>query len=251
MDMQLIDPATPLPTVLRGMRALRGVGSIRQLSRASGASPAVVSRLERGLAMPTPDLLWRWASGLNDGRPDPELWTTTMYAAAATWPDDAQFLLSRFVDPQHDPELCWDLAGAASDRVADALKAGAAVDQGSAYLAAGAHRYARFASLVETGDRDAHRAAWFVLVREALPTVVAELSRNLREPDDPARPDDGSFGPVLATRLMEIYIENGQEPIRVSPSPDEALTDLLDGWPRLSPTQRDVMRRLVASWLPE
>jgi hypothetical protein len=56
------------------------------------------------------------------------------------------------------------------------------------------------------------------------------LSRDVREPDDPARADDVRFDPVLATRLMEIYIENGQEPIRVSPSPDEALTDLLARW---------------------
>ncbi len=251
MDMQLIGSNAALPTVLRGIRTLRGISSIRELGRTSGASPAVISRLERGLAMPTPDLLWRWASGLNDGRTDPELWTTTIYAAAATWPGEAQFLLVRYADPQHDPELCWALACGASDLVRTTLKEDVASDRGAAYIAAGAHRYARFASLVEKGDMDAHRTAWFALVRQAVPTVVAELSRYLLDPDDPVSEPDERVRRALAAHLMEIYVENGQGPIRVSASPDEVLSDLLAHWPRLSRAQRDIIRRLIVSWLPE
>lgn len=249
--MQLVDPDAALPTVLRGMRALEGIGSIRELSRASGASPAVISRLERGLAMPTPDLLWRWASGVNDGRPEPELWTTTIYAAAATWPGDAQFLLVRYADPQHDPELCWALACEASDLVSAKLKEDATFGSAAAYIPAGAHRYARFASLIEAGDADAHRAAWFAMVRQAVPTVVAELSRYLLDPDDPVADADERVRRALANHLMEIYVENGQGPILVSAAPDEVLTDLLARWPRLSTAQRDIIRRLIASWLPD
>lgn len=251
MNIQLIDRNSALPTVLRGMRKLNNTGSIRELGRISGVSPAVISRLERGLAMPSVDLLWRWASGLNDGRPNPELWMTTIYASAATWPRETQFLWVRYANPGHDPELCWSLACATSDLVSTAMKVTSDCDYVTAYMAAGAHRFPRFTSLVESGNADAHCAAWFEMVRRAAPAMVNKLSHDLFASGNLVPTADDDEHRKKLSHLMEIYVANGQELLRESNLTDEFPTDLMEHWSQLTLTQQDIIRQLIASWIPE
>ncbi len=262
MDTPIIDPNAPLPTLLRGLRALYGGHSLRELSRLSTIHVGVLSRAERGLALPTVELLFRWSAGLNDGRPQPDSWATLVFAAAATWPDEVQFLLARYSDPTHDPEVCWSLACQATAIVAEGRKALAAepppavVESWATYVEVGAGRYIRFTSLFQ-GDAaaeagDAQRAAWFVLWRQASAQSYAAASRFLGDwaDDEEGEP---SLPLVLFVWLAEVWTANGQSPMRVAANnrkPDPQLDELIATWPRLSRPARDALvvlsRQLVA-----
>jgi transcriptional regulator with XRE-family HTH domain len=68
-------PALDLPARLRGERARRG-WSIEELARRSGVSRAMISKIERGAASPTAELLGRLAVGF-------EVTLASLFAPAA------------------------------------------------------------------------------------------------------------------------------------------------------------------------
>ena len=238
-----------LPVFCRGMRELESPQSIRNLARVSGISAAVISRLERGLEMPSSGTLWKWATGLADGRPNPEVWTTAVYAAAATWPDESQFVLIRYSDPVHDPTICWSLANAAVKTLnrLDSLDNAEWASMRDQYRSVGASRYPRFVSALRgPNSTPAALAAWFTLFCHTSPGVFAEAVQRLLE----ANTETEAMGVRMFAWLVDMWIDNGQTPITAPlPHPDladlmsdPAFAELVRSWPRLT---RSVQKALV------
>lgn len=257
MDLPLISPDAPLPAFCRGERVLYGLHSLRELSRISEVSTSVLSRTERGLIMPSVDILFKWSAGIHDGQADPELWTTAIYAASATWPEEAQFLLVRYSDPIHTPEICWDLACQAValqtmiEHVSD--PAPAVVEGVGNYKHVGSRRYSRFASALQSPlAMEAAQAAWFSVFRQADPTVYAASVRYLLDRDAPLPDDSVEEQSVVWVWLVEsVWIPNGQRPIRgqgkdeVGFPRDPLWRDLESLWPRLSQPTREALVTLA------
>ena len=177
----IVKSNAPLPVFCWRMRALYSF-SVRDLSRVAGVSAAVISRMERGLAKPSPDVLYRWSAGLSDGQPNPEVWIDAVDPTSATWLSEAEFLLVRMADTLHDPDVCWSL----SRRVTRVCLAVHAIrepsprldDARATYVHVGGSRYPRFASATFAPEHSetAQRAAWFALFRRSSPAVYAEAS---------------------------------------------------------------------------
>lgn len=194
------DPAAPLPAFLRGVRALYGLPSLRDLSRAGGVSPAVLSRLERGIIRPSLDVLFRWAAGIQDGQPAPDLWTDAVYAAAATWEGEAQFLLIRYADPVHDPRICWHLSRRSQALCAtfsaprlgqDPETATGVTTTMATFESVGRARYPRFAAALQgKWGEEAGAAAWFSVWRRVDGAAYTAGIRYLLDEDvPPGSPD--------------------------------------------------------------
>ena len=253
MDLSVIRPEEALPTFCRGARALHGVHSLRELARLAGVSPSVLSRTERGLIMPSLDILYKWSAGLTDGHPNPEDWTTAIYAATATWPEEAQFLLVRYSDPVHVPEICWDLS-----RQARALEvvmerhscnsAPTVVHSVQNYQHIGSQRYPRFTSAMHSPAADAASlTAWFSIFRQADPSVYAAAARFLLDPDAPLLNTSVEEQSRVWVWLVEsVWAPNGAKPMQrvrdtaeTRASEDVLWQELQNLWPRLaSPTQQ-------------
>ncbi len=167
-----------LPTVCRGLRELYGMSSIREFSRISSLSASIISRTERGLIMPSTDALYRWSTGLADGRPNPERWTTTIYAAAATWPTEPQFMLVRYADQRHDPEVIWRVAVQAADLTAYMINNPSVGTQPviNTFVERGAARFPRFVSSIRSkAVMDALRASWFDVFCRSNPETLSNI----------------------------------------------------------------------------
>ena len=257
MDISLVASDTALPSFCRGIRALYGIHSLRELTRISGVSTSVISRMERGLIMPSVDILFKWSAGVRDGQPDPELWTTAIYAATATWPGEAQFLLVRYSDPVHDPDTCWTLACQAAtlhtmvlehtSDLAPTVAEGLALHQH-----VGSQRYPRFASALQGPlATEAAQAAWFAIFRQADPTVYAASVRYLL---DPLRDEPVEAQSLIWVWLVEaVWVLNGQRPIHV-PGKNEGTEEVLEDplwedlktlWPHLPHPTRQALVTLA------
>ncbi len=246
MDTQRTDPQAALPAFLRGIRALHGLTSLRMLARQAEVTVSVLSRVERGLAVPSVDLLYKWSIGIGDGRPKPELWATAVAGAAVTWPDDTQFALVRLFDEPRDPDVGWALAVAAGSLTVEMI--GRRDDGPEAVLAAvsalmetGARDYPRFVSAVRSPvtGRDAAVAAWFALMRHADEAVWAEMSRHLLDPEKELGSVDGRERELLFVWLAERFVLHGRAPFRMdvpaaTRARDPLRYDLNVVWPHLA-----------------
>ncbi|MCL4495310.1 MAG: hypothetical protein M1294_10915, partial [Firmicutes bacterium] len=209
--------------------------------------------------MPSADILFKWSAGVTDGRPNPELWVTAIYAASATWPDESQFLLVRYSDPVHDPDTCWSLACQAATLqttvVKDTSDLAPTVSEGLAlYQQVGSQRYPRFASALQGPlATEATQAAWFAIFREADPTVYAASVRYLLDQEDPLWDDPIEEQSLVWVWLVEaVWVLNGQRPIHV-PGKDEMKVSEEDPlwenlktlWPRLPHPTRQALVTLA------
>lgn len=237
--------------ICRGLRELEGIQSLREFSRRSGISTPVISRLERGLLMPSVDLLFRWSTGLNDGtRPSLSDWATAVYAAAATWDAEPAFMLVMYADQVHAPFDCWSLACAAADLLSDMLSSPPPelVPQLDVFLAMGASRYPRFRSIIHDSEGHAAlKAAWFELFRQSDRKVYAQVSAVLLDPDHPISSASENRRIVTAARLSEVFVDNGQVPITTDPKPSPILTEV---WRRLSPSAREALIEVARQMAP-
>lgn len=234
-----------------------GLHSLRELSRSSGISTSVLSRTERGLIMPSVDILFKWSAGIHDGQPDPELWTTAIYAANAAWPEEAQFLLVRYSDPVHDPDTCWALACQAValhtmiEHVSDPAPAVAVA--AANYKHVGRRRYPRFISALQgSAAAEAAQAAWFSMFRLADPTVYAASVRHLLDRDNPLPDDSVEVKSIVWVWLVDaVWVLNGSLPIhsqrhdKVEAPEDPLWEDLKTLWPRLPLPTRQALVTLA------
>lgn len=260
MEIQRVSETAPLPTFLRGSRALAGVTSIRRFHTLSSVSVAALSRLERGYAVPSVDMLLRWSAGCHDGRPDPELWASAVYAASATWEDAAEFALVRYADPHHDPVVCWALArvagGLTVEMVSGRHEWPDEVRIGANRLEdAGSRQYAHFGSALRSdAAADAACAAWFELFRGADTTVVAQASGHLlADAESAVESADGDSRLLLMLWLSEVYVRHGKMPTPPAASSptktanDPQLGTLLAAWPRLTSDTRAALVALASA----
>ena len=263
MDTQRTDPHAALPVFLRGVRALYGITSLRQLARQAEITVSVLSRVERGLAVPSVDLLYKWSVGIGDGRPKPDLWAAAVAAAAVTWPEDTQFALVRFLDEHRDPDVGWALAVAAGSLTAETIGRrddGPEVVHGavSRVVETGAEDYPRFLSAVRSPvtGRDAAVAAWWALLRQADEQVFAEMSRHLLDPEKEAGSVDGRERELLFVWLADQFVLHGHRPV-MGHIPDSASTrdpqrdDLDTVWPHLAPDIRAALVALAQAAAPD
>lgn len=215
MRSHAIDPQSALPVFVRGQRKLKGL-SIRELGKSGqpGITAPLVSRLERGLLIPSIDLLFRWSSATHDGRPALDLWASAVYAAAASAPDIPEFMIVRLADPGHDPDALWKLA-----QQCTTLFNSISPDQWpESWNDFGAQTYPRFS--VCRSDPDALAAVWFALLRMADPSIVSATIRTFRSSaSDEAR----------MTLLMTYFVHSGgQRFIPVESREDEQAALALD-----------------------
>jgi transcriptional regulator with XRE-family HTH domain len=188
-DRTLVSPDAALPVFCRGMRAFYGMSHLREFAQISAVSTAALSRMERGLIMPSSDILLRWSGGRVDGEIIPDLWVTAIAAAAATFPNEAQFMWARFTDPVHRPDTCWTLAVHAaqmSQCVPTTATSPAVHEALVAYTHAGRARYPRFGSaLPRDTAADAGPAAWFAAFRYTPSSVWNDAIRFLLDESAP------------------------------------------------------------------
>ncbi len=273
---QRVDVSAPLPVFLRGIRALHGISSLRAVGRPGGITAGHLSRLERGQAVPSVELLYRWTVGVGDGRPVSDLWAAAVAAAAATWPDDMAYALVRLLDERRSPDSEWRLAHAAGVLTASCIReaqdASAIGDEGElepevraviveathvvpeALLDTGGRRFPRFRTAVQSpaSALDAAIAAWWSLVRQADEPVLAEMAREILGPDGVpwSRP-----GPLQRAKmygyLAEVFQFNGHRPVTMSgasASPrrvDAQQLRLDELWPGLEPGVRRALLTLA------
>ena len=244
-----------LPTVCRGLRELYGMSSIREFSRISSLSASIISRTERGLIMPSTDALYRWSTGLADGRPNPERWTTTIYAAAATWPTEPQFMLVRYADQRHDPEVIWRVAVQAADLTAYMINNPSVGTQPviNTFVERGAARFPRFVSSIRSkAVMDALRASWFDVFCRSNPETLSNIFdlEPLLEEADPslcaltfARLSDVS----TMNRPLPITIESGPLPL-INSMEDSLWCELRHQWPRVPLPVREAIVTITRNY---
>lgn len=171
--------------------------------------------------MPSTDALYRWSTGLADGRPNPERWTTTIYAAAATWPTEPQFMLVRYADPWHDPEVVWRVATQASELTSEMLNAKHMPSELEKPVQAavqtlfdtGITRYPRFSSSIQSGSAsDALRAIWFEVFRWSHHEVLTQSVQYLLDSEAPLSDAAPRLRALIFGWLSDTFVLNGSMP---------------------------------------
>lgn len=239
-----MEPEAPLPTFLRGLRVLHGVGQ-RVVSRSANVSPAYLSRIEGGGFPPSLSILMRWSSAFNQGRPDYTLWQTAIAAASATWPDHADYLTARVGPYSGDPDYVWSLTNRvtvfwSTVRTLDDVPYKDPIANRYIQLVYSAYPMATSKSVVHP---DAERAVWFQWLWNGDPQLHSTADKHLTEFEayDELDRTSASF---LAAFLLDKAMRTRTTPPKVVER-DPLVRDRDELWARIDPDAQKLVVELL------